>query len=334
MARHVFECIDGHTCGNPVRVVKTGGPDLNGDTMSERRQHFLAAYDWIRTGLMFEPRGHDMMSGSILYPPCREDCDVGILFIETSGCLPMCGHGTIGTVTIALEHGLVTPREPGVLRLDTPAGLVVADYEMNDDGLVEWVRIRNVASFLHSEGLDIECPELGHLKVDVAYGGNFYAIVGPQDNFRDMADYSGGDLIRMSLKLRNLLNEKYEFVHPENSTIRGLSHMQWTGEPTQPESHARNAVFYGDKAIDRSPCGTGTSARMAQRYAQGMLKVGDEFVHESIIGSMFVGRVEDTAQIGDFSGIIPSIRGWARVHGLNTIYIDDRDPYAHGFQVV
>ena len=334
MARHVFECIDGHTCGNPVRVVKTGGPDLQGSTMSERRQHFLAEYDWIRTGLMFEPRGHDMMSGSILYPPCREDCDVGILFIETSGCLPMCGHGTIGTVTIALEHGLVTPKEPGVLRLDTPAGLVIAHYEMNEDGLVEWVRIRNVASFLHSEGLEVECPELGPLKVDVAYGGNFYAIVGPQENFRDMADYSGGDLIRMSLTLRKLLNEKYDFVHPDNPTIKGLSHMQWTGEPTQADAHARNAVFYGDKAIDRSPCGTGTSARMAQRYSQGQLKLGDEFVHESIIGSMFIGRVADQAKVGEYDAIIPSIQGWARVHGFNTIFIDDRDPYQHGFQVV
>lgn len=334
MARHVFECIDGHTCGNPVRVVKTGGPELQGSTMSERRQHFLSEFDWIRTGLMFEPRGHDMMSGSILYPPCRDDCDVGILFIETSGCLPMCGHGTIGTVTIALEHGLVTPKEPGVLRLDTPAGLVVADYEMNDDGLVNWVRIRNVASFLHSEGLDIDCPELGALKVDVAYGGNFYAIVGSQDNFRDMSDYSGGDLIRLSLKLRAAMNERYEFIHPENPTIKGLSHIQWTGEPTQSEAHARNAVFYGDKAIDRSPCGTGTSARMAQRAAQGLLNVGDEFVHESIIGSLFVGKVEDHTKVGDYEAIIPSIRGWARVHGLNTIFIDDRDPYQHGFQVV
>lgn len=334
MARHVFECIDGHTCGNPVRVVKTGGPDLQGNTMSERRQHFLSEFDWIRTGLMFEPRGHDMMSGSILYPPCRDDCDVGILFIETSGCLPMCGHGTIGTVTIALEHGLVTPKVPGVLRLDTPAGLVVADYEMNDDGLVNWVRIRNVASFLYSEALDIDCPELGHLKVDVAYGGNFYAIVGPQENFRDMADFSGGDLIRLSLKLRSAMNDQYEFVHPENPTINGLSHIQWTGEPTQPNAHARNAVFYGDKAIDRSPCGTGTSARMAQRAAQGLLNIGEEFIHESIIGSLFVGKVEDRATVGEYEAIIPSIRGWARVHGLNTIFIDDRDPYQHGFQVV
>ena len=334
MARHVFECIDGHTCGNPVRVVKTGGPDLQGNTMSERRQHFLTEFDWIRTGLMFEPRGHDMMSGSILYPPCRDDCDVGILFIETSGCLPMCGHGTIGTVTIALEHGLVTPKEPGVLRLDTPAGLVIADYEMNDDGLVNWVRIRNVASFLYSKDLDIDCPELGALKVDVAYGGNFYAIVGAQENFRDMSDFSGGDLIRLSLKLRSAMNERYEFIHPENPTINGLSHIQWTGEPTQREAHARNAVFYGEKAIDRSPCGTGTSARMAQRAAQGLLNIGEEFVHESIIGSLFVGKFEDRATVGDYDAIIPSIRGWARVHGINTIFIDDRDPYQHGFQVV
>lgn len=333
MTAHRFDCIDGHTCGNPVRVVKTGGPTLDGASMSDKRQHFLAEYDWIRTGLMFEPRGHDMMSGSILYPPTREDCDVAILFIETSGCLPMCGHGTIGTVTIALENGLVKPREEGVLRLDTPAGLVVADYEMKD-GFVDWVRLRNVASFLHSRELPIDCPELGPITVDVAYGGNFYAIVEPQKNFHDMGDYSAGDLIRMSLKLRKALNEAYDFVHPENPTIRGLSHIQWTGKPLRDGSHARNAVFYGDKAIDRSPCGTGTSARMAQLTAKGQLNVGDDFVHESIIGSQFHGRVEDEARVGDYDAIIPSIRGWARVHGYNTIFIDDRDPYAHGFQVI
>ena len=160
MASYRFDCIDGHTCGNPVRVVREGGPDLLGQSMSDKRQHFLAEYDWIRTGLMFEPRGHDMMSGSILYPPTRSDCDVAILFIETSGCLPMCGHGTIGTVTIALENDLVKPKVPGVLNLDTPAGLVVAEYEMKE-GHVEWVRIRNVASYLHSSGLEIDCPELG-----------------------------------------------------------------------------------------------------------------------------------------------------------------------------
>ncbi|MDP3895519.1 MAG: 4-hydroxyproline epimerase, partial [Mesorhizobium sp.] len=283
MARHSFHIIDGHTCGNPVRLVAGGGPLLDGATMMERRAHFLEKFDWIRTGLMFEPRGHDMMSGSILYPPTRDDCDVGILFIETSGCLPMCGHGTIGTVTMAIEHGLVTPKTPGTLRLDTPAGLVVAEYRQ-DGQYVEEVRITNVASYLHAENLAVDCPVLGEITVDVAYGGNFYAIVEPQTNYHDMADYSAGDLIGMSPVLRNRLNERYHFVHPDNPGITGLSHILWTGAPVNPRADARNAVFYGDKAIDRSPCGTGTSARMAQLHARGRLKAGETFVHESIIG--------------------------------------------------
>ncbi|MBR0657979.1 4-hydroxyproline epimerase [Neoroseomonas oryzicola] len=333
MARHTFSCIDGHTCGNPVRLVAGGGPLLQGANMIEKRAHFLAEYDWIRTGLMFEPRGHDMMSGSILYPPTRPDCDIAILFIETSGCLPMCGHGTIGTVTMAIENGLVSPKEPGVLRLDTPAGVVTAEYRQ-DGAHVEEVRITNIASFLHAEDLPIDCPGLGSLKVDVAYGGNFYAIVDPQENFRDMADFPAGRLVELSPKLRRALNEAYDFVHPEKPEIRGLSHILWTGAPTQPEAHARNAVFYGDKAIDRSPCGTGTSARMAQWAAKGRLKPGDAFVHESIIGSLFKGRVEAATSVGNKPAIIPSIAGWARMTGYNTIFIDDRDPYAHGFQVV
>jgi 4-hydroxyproline epimerase len=332
MSRHTFTCIDGHTCGNPVRLVAGGGPLLEGATMMERRAHFLAEYDWIRTGLMFEPRGHDMMSGSILYPPTREDCDVGILFIETSGCLPMCGHGTIGTVTMGIEHGLIKPKTPGMLRLDTPAGLVTAEYKQVGD-YVEEVRITNVPSFLYAEGLAVECPQLGELKVDVAYGGNFYAIVEPQANYRDMADYSAGDLIAWSPVVRQRLNEKYSFVHPENPGINRLTHMLWTGAPTVEGAHARNAVFYGDKAIDRSPCGTGTSARMAQLHAKGKLKAGDDFVHESIIGSLFKGRVEKEVAMAGKTAIVPSIGGWARMTGLNTIFIDDRDPFARGFVV-
>ncbi len=332
MARHSFFCIDGHTCGNPVRLVAGGGPRLEGNTMMERRAHFLAEYDWIRTGLMFEPRGHDMMSGSILYPPTRDDCDVAILFIETSGCLPMCGHGTIGTVTFAVEHGLVRPRVPGVLRLDTPAGLVVAEYRQVGDH-VEEVRITNVPSFLYAEGLAVECPQLGRLTVDVAYGGNFYAIVEPQDNYRDMADHTATDLVAWSPVLRQRLNESYSFVHPQNPGIDRLSHILWTGAAQHPEAHARNAVFYGDKAIDRSPCGTGTSARMAQLAARGRLKAGDDFIHESIIGSLFKGRVESETEVAGRPAIVPSIGGWARMTGLSTIFIDERDPFAHGFVV-
>lgn len=333
MANHTFQCIDGHTCGNPVRLVAGGGPRLEGANMIEKRAHFLAEYDWIRTGLMFEPRGHDMMSGSILYPPTRPDCDVAVLFIETSGCLPMCGHGTIGTVTMAIENGLVTPKEPGVLRLDTPAGLVVATYRQ-EGRFVEEVRLTNVASFLYEEGLTAEVEGLGEVKVDVAYGGNFYAIVDPQDCFRDIADYTAGELVGYSPKLRKALNEKYKFVHPENPEINGLRHILWAGSPKHPEATARNAVFYGEKAIDRSPCGTGTSARMAQWAAKGKLKVGDDFIHESIIGSLFKGRVEAAVKVGNRDGIIPSVGGWARQTGFNTIFIDDRDPYAHGFTVI
>ncbi len=331
---NTFFCIDGHTCGNPVRLVAGGGPPLDGATMSARRQDFLARYDWIRTGLMFEPRGHDLMSGSILYPPTRDDCDLAVLYIETSGCLPMCGHGTIGAVTFALERGLAQPRDPGVLNLDTPAGRVVASFSQ-ENGHVEAVRITNVGSYLAADGVAVDCPELGPLKVDIAYGGNFYAIVEPQENYRDMADLSAGDLIRLSPELRRRVNQAIEVVHPEDETIRGVSHILWTGAPSEGSgAHARNAVFYGDKAIDRSPCGTGTSARMAQLHAHGRLAAGEDFTHESIIGSLFNGRVEAETAVGNHQGIIPSVAGWARITGFNTIFIDDRDPYAHGFQVV
>jgi 4-hydroxyproline epimerase len=329
-----FHCIDAHTCGNPVRVVTSGKPDLKGQTMLDKREHFLKEYDWIRTALMFEPRGHAMMSGSMLYPSNREDCDIGILYIETSGCLAMCGHGTIGTVTIAIERGLVKPKTPGVLNLETPAGRVVATYA-EQDGKVKSVKLVNVPSYLHARDLTVDCPELGgELTLDVGFGGAFYAIVEPQAHYRDLDDLSASDIIRISPRLRERLNEKYEFVHPLDARICGLSHLEWTGVAKQPGSDARNAVFYGDQAIDRSPCGTGTSARMAQLVARGRLAKGDHFVHESYIGSQFTGVVEDLTQVGDYPAIIPSIEGWARIYGDNSIKVDPQDdPYWEGFLV-
>jgi 4-hydroxyproline epimerase len=332
MSVHTFSCLDGHTCGNPVRLVSGGGPLLKGATMSERRLDFLANHDWIRKALMFEPRGHDVMSGSILYPPTRPDCDIGVLFIEVSGCLPMCGHGTIGTVTMAVENGLVAPATPGVLNIDAPAGRIVARYEQKDR-FVESVRIINVASYLAATDVVIDVPGMGELSFDIAYGGNYYAILEPQKGFAGLEAISAGDVLRLSPIVRRLINDKIQPVHPENQTIRGVSHVMWTGKPRDGRAHARNAVFYGDKAIDRSPCGTGTSARMAQLTGRGRLSVGDDFVHESIIGSLFDGRVEAPAQVGNYAAIVPSIAGWARQHGINTIFVDDRDPFAHGFQV-
>lgn len=338
MSSKTFFCIDAHTCGNPVRVVAGGGPFLQGENMMEKRLHFLREYDWIRKGLMFEPRGHDMMSGSILYPPHDSLNDAAVLFIETSGCLPMCGHGTIGTVTIAIEEGLISPKVEGKLRLETPAGLVLIEYRQDPSTSlskkVRSVKLTNVKSFLYAEGLEVDCPDLGTIKVDVAYGGNFYAIVDPQKNFPGLENYKADQLISWSRVCRQRLNEKYSFVHPENEHINGLSHLLWTGKTISPKASARNAVFYGDKAIDRSPCGTGTSARMAQWYAKGRLKKGEEFIHESIIGSQFTGRIEEETTIGGKPAIVPSIEGWAIVYGYNTIKIDDDDPYAHGFQVI
>ena len=330
--RHTFSCLDGHTCGNPVRLVTGGGPLLKGATMSERRQDFLARFDWIRHALMFEPRGHDVMSGSILYPPTRDDCDAAILFIEVSGCLPMCGHGTIGTVTMALENGLITPAVEGTVRLDAPAGPVTATYVRNG-AHIDSVRLRNVPSFLAFSDVKIEVEGLGELVVDVAYGGNFYAIVEPQKNYAGIDALGAGGILSLSPKVRTAINQAVDAVHPLDPTIRGIGHVQWTDRPSDARAHGRNAVYYGDKAIDRSPCGTGTSARMAQLAARGRLAVGQDFIHESIIGTLFEGRVEAAEKVGDVDAIVPSIAGWARQHGINTIFVDHRDPLAGGFQL-
>ena len=333
MERHQtgeFTCIDAHTCGNPVRVLVKGAPKLDGDTMLERRAHFQSEFDWIRTGLMYEPRGHEVMSGSILYETTRLDCDIGILFIEVSGCLPMCGHGAIGTVTVAIERGLVKPRNPGIIRLDTPAGVIEASYKKKKNR-VSSVRITNVASYLAAENIYVDLPEIGRLEMDVAYGGNFYAIIDSQKNFRDLEDLSLGDIQRLSPMIRKLINQSHKFCHPEKPEINGVSHIMWTGAPKLRSAHGRNAVFYGDRAIDRSPCGTGTSARMAQWAARGNLKKGDDFIHESIIGSVFHGRIEAVSTVGANNAIVPSIEGWARIYGDNFITISEDDPMMHGF---
>jgi 4-hydroxyproline epimerase len=332
--KKTFFCIDAHTCGNPVRLVAGGGPVLEGANMSEKRQHFLREYDWIRKGLMFEPRGHDMMSGSILYPPHDPQNDVAVLFIETSGCLPMCGHGTIGTITIALEEGLIQPKRQGVVRMEAPAGLVLIEY-IQEGKKVKSVKLTNVPAYLAAENITVECPDLGPLKVDVSYGGNFYAIVDPQENFKGLENHTADQLISWSRVMRQRINAEHTFVHPEDPTINTCTHILWAGKTMSPEATARNAVFYGDKAIDRSPCGTGTSARMAQWFAKGALKEGDVFLHESIIGSVFKGRVEKAVTVAGKPAIVPSIEGWARIYGYNTITIDpEDDPYAYGFQVI
>ncbi len=331
--RHTFFCIDGHTAGNPVRLVAGGAPLLRGASMAERRLDFLERFDWIRTGLCFEPRGHDMMSGGFLYPPCEPDSDAAILFIETSGCLPMCGHGTIGMITFGLENGLITPREPGKLKVEVPAGTIHIEYE-KEGAKVTAVRIRNVPAYLAAEGIEIDVPGFGPLTLDVAYGGNYYAIVEPQGAYTGLDDLGASKLVELSRTIRELVREKCEPVHPLEPSIRGVSHVLWADKPSAEDADGRNAVFYGERAIDRSPCGTGTSARLAHLAAKGRLKVGDRFVHESYIRSRFIGRVEEATEVGGQAAIVPSIQGSAVSTGYNTIWIDREDPFWAGFTVV
>ena len=302
--------------------------------MADKRQYFIRHYDWIRRALMFEPRGHDLMSGSFIFlPNDTRVADLEVLFIETSGCLPMCGHGLIGTLTVALQEGFVRPKRPGQVRVATPAGLVDAEY-VEKKGDITSVKVRNVPAYLAASDLKVQIDPLGELSVDVAYGGNFYAIVDKQKHFSDIGHYTSLELVDWSRRVRKQLNEAHRFVHPLDERIHGLSHVMWDGVPLDTKAHARNAVFYGDKAIDRSPCGTGTSARMAQRYTKGWLKPNTPFIHESIIGSQFVGCIEQETKVADHAAIVPSIQGWARITGYNQIIVDDADPYAHGFQVL
>lgn len=331
--RDVFFCIDGHTAGNPVRLVAGGAPLLSGASMAERRLDFLSRYDWIRTSLCFEPRGHDMMSGGFLYPPTLPDADAGILFIETSGCLPMCGHGTIGMITFGLEHGLIRPRTPGRLKIEVPAGVLDIAYETEGDKVTS-VRIRNVPAYLAAQGIEIDVPGLGPLNVDVSYGGNYYAIVEPQGAYTGLDELGASRIIELSGLVRERVRAAFHPVHPDEPSINGVSHVLWADKPKGEGADGRNAVFYGDKAIDRSPCGTGTSARLAHLHANGRLKVGDAFVHESYICSRFIGRVEAETSVGDHKAIVPSIEGSAVATGFNTIWVDRKDHFWAGFQVV
>jgi 4-hydroxyproline epimerase len=333
LSRSTFFCIDAHTCGNPVRVVVGGGPIFPDVPIAEKRRLFLEKHDWIRTALMFEPRGHDIMSGSIIYPPSTEEYDLGVLFIEVSGCLPMCGHGTIGTATAVIESGLVTPRVEGTLVIEAPAGRVEVQYKRNGNR-VEEVRLFNVPSYLHASEIVVNIPSLGEIVVDVSYGGNFYAIIEPQKNWPGLDAMSALEIVRLSPLVRRAVDALVSPVHVDDSRISGVSHVMWCDKPKNPRAHARNAVFYGEKAIDRSPCGTGSSARMAQLHARGKLAVGSEFIHESIIGTLFECRIEEERRVATRLFILPSVAGWARVIGHNTLFVDSDDPLWRGFQLV
>jgi proline racemase len=305
---------------------------LPGATMFERMQHVVTQRDDLRTLLMFEPRGHAAMSGAILQPPIRPDADAGVVFIEVSGCLPMCGHGTIGTATVLVETGLVEVREPvTVIRLDTPAGLVEASVEV-DDGRARSVTLQNVPSYLHLRDAVVRVPGLGEVVLDLAFGGNFYALLPAASAGLKVEPELHDDLVATGLAIMDAVNEQLDFAHPENPGISECRHVVFT-EPVDGSRPARSAIAIHPGWLDRSPCGTGTSARMAQLAARGELGLNEDFVHGSLIGRSFTGRLTGRTTVGGFPAVIPSVRGQAWLTAMGHYLLDPEDPFPAGFLI-
>jgi proline racemase len=330
-SRRVFHAVDSHTEGMPTRVITGGVGVLPGATMSERREWFLENSDEIRTLLMYEPRGHASMSGAILQPPTRPDADWGVLYIEVSGCLPMCGHGTIGVATVLVETGMVEVTEPvTTIRLDAPAGLVVAEVAV-EGGAARSVTIRNVPSFTDRLDAKVDVPSLGTVRYDLAYGGNFYAIVELADVGLPFDRAEKQRLLDAGLEIMAAINDDDRPVHPENRSITGCHHVQLVA-PGSSGRHSRHAMAIHPGWFDRSPCGTGTSARMAQLHTRGELPLGEDFVNESFIGTRFIGRlVEETTLTDGQVAVVPTITGRAWITGMAQYLLDPEDPFPAGF---
>jgi proline racemase len=328
----VFHAVDSHTEGMPTRVITGGVGALPGMSMFERRQWFVENSDEVRQLLMNEPRGHAAMSGAILQPPTRPDADFGVLFIEVSGCLPMCGHGTIGVATVLVETGMVEVSEPvTTIRLDTPAGLVVADVAVHD-GAAESVTIRNVHSYAHQLDAAVTVPGIGEVSYDLAYGGNFYAIV-ELDRFGIPFERAHGQqILDTGLAIMSAVNEQRRPAHPENPEINMCHHVQFVA-PGSDAKHSRHAMAIHPGWFDRSPCGTGTAARMAQLHARGELGMHTDFINESFIGTRFVGRLVEETTVAGRPAVVPTITGRAWVTGMAQYLLDPADPFPAGFEL-
>ncbi|MFI6390500.1 proline racemase family protein [Nonomuraea sp. NPDC050540] len=328
----VFHAVDSHTEGMPTRVITGGVGVIPGATMAERRVYFRDHLDHLRNLLMREPRGHSAMSGAILQPPTRPDADWGVLFIEVSGLLPMCGHGTIGVATVLVETGMVEVSEPvTTIRLEVPAGLVTVDVAVRD-GVAESVTLRNVAAFSDRLDAEVEVPGFGRIRYDLAYGGNFYAIAG-LDSYKLPFDRAAkNEIIAAGLATMDAINATDEPVHPEDPRIRGCHHVYFAA-PGSTAQHSRHAMAIFPGWFDRSPCGTGTSARMAQLHARGELAIGADFVNESFIGTRFVGRLLEETTVGGRPAVVPSITGRAWITGTAQYFLDPRDPFPEGFEL-
>ena len=316
----------------PTRVVVDGFGEIPGTSMFEKRAHFMANSDGFRQWLMYEPRGHSAMSGAILQKSTRADADWGVVYIEVSGCLPMCGHGTIGVATVLVEKGLVKVTEPvTTIRLDTPAGLVVVDVAVRNGRALN-VTLTNVPSFLYARDQEVEVAGFGKLQYDIAYGGNFYAIV-PIDRVGiEFRLENGNKFLDLGLRISDAINEQNRPVHPENPAIAVCHHIDFIAPGDSP-LHWKNAMAIHPGWFDRSPCGTGTSARLAQLFALGEMSLDDVLINESWIGSIFQGRIKERTRVGNIDAIVPTITGRAWIMGEATWTLDATDPFPEGFLV-
>jgi proline racemase len=331
-AARYFAAVDSHTEGMPTRVITGGVGPIPGASMLERKLSFEAELDHLRLLLMREPRGHGAMSGAILQPATRADADWGVLFIEVSGCLPMCGHGTIGVATVLVETGMVEVREPEtVVRLDTPAGLVHARVAV-EGGRARAVTLRNVPSFLHERDASVDVPGLGSIRYDMAFGGNFYALLPAAAAGVEVDPAQAQLLIDRGSEMMAAIEAADRPVHPEDPRIAGCRHVVFHA-PGRDGADARAATSIHPGWLDRSPCGTGTSARLAQLHARGELAVGDRFVNESVIGTRFTGRVAEETTVAGRPAIVPEITGRAWITAMGQYLLDAEDPFPAGFSL-
>ncbi|RPF52186.1 proline racemase family protein [Aquisalibacillus elongatus] len=329
----LFTTIDTHTGGNPTRTVIHGMPPVQGKTMSEKMLYIKENMDWVRKFLMNEPRGHDVMSGAILLDPCHPEADIGVVYIETGGYLPMCGHDTIGCCTALIEAGVVDVKEPFThMKLDTPAGLVDVKVKVIE-GKAKEVSFSNVPSFL-LKTIETNVEGIGDITCEVAYGGNFYGIIEADQLNLELETHNATQIIDTAIQIRNHINQNYEVIHPEHPFINGLTHIEFSTKPKHPEATLKNTVVVPPGGIDRSPCGTGTSAKLATLYEKGLVGEDEDFIHESIVGSLFKAKVEEETVLSGYKAVTSEITGSAWVMGFHKFFYQESDPLKEGFLLI
>ncbi|WP_077329140.1 proline racemase family protein [Virgibacillus siamensis] len=329
----LFTTIDTHTGGNPTRTVLSGLPELKGNTMSEKMLYMQKHYDWIRKFLMNEPRGHDVMSGALMVNPCHPDADIGVIYIETGGYLPMCGHDTIGFCTALVEAGLIAIHEPYTnINLDTPAGLVKVKVTVENGKALE-VSFANVPSFL-LKTVEMDVENVGPIECEIAYGGNFYGIIDARKLGLELTTDNASTIIDKAITIRNAINEQVAISHPEQPFINGLTHIEFYTDPVHPDADLKNTVVVPPGGIDRSPCGTGTSAKLATMFHHGDIKQDEQFIYESIVGTLFKAKILETTNLKNYEAVIPEVTGSAWVMGMHRFFYNEKDPLAEGYLLI